>query len=533
MAAEAHKALADAYYRLGNGFCEQARWQEATDCFHQALRHNPGLAGVHNNLGALLLRQDRPVEAVTSLEQALRLAPDYPDAFSNLGVAYQRLQRAAEAVDCYQQALRLKPEHVDALGNLAGLLLAQGQAKESVDYYQQLVRLRPEQAEAHLKLGAALQLDGRLEEAIASCREALRCRPAYAEAYADLGLSLLGLGKVDEALEALDAALQLQPDSAAAHGSRGLALLLTGDFTRGWPEYEWRLRSPEVAANLPAYTQPAWDGSPLDGRTILLRAEQGMGDTLQFFRYLPLVRRRGGKIVLQAQAALLSLLRRGMEPDERLLSMEEKPPAFNVHATLLSLPGLFGTTLANVPADIPYLAADAALVDRWRQKVQNQAGSKIGIVWQGRAEHIRDRARSVPLAAFAPLAALKGVSLLSLQVGTSREHLAALTEHFPVVDLGGEFDRTSFADAAAVAMSLDLIITVDTAMAHLAGALGVPVWVILPYAPDWRWLLGRDDSPWYPTMRLFRQREPGNYSAVFDLVAAELGKLLVQRGSSL
>jgi hypothetical protein len=330
---------------------------------------------------------------------------------------------------------------------------------------------------------------------------------------------------MQEALGALDAALQLQPDFAAAHASRGLALLLTGDFARGWPEYEWRLRCPELAPKLLRCPQPAWDGGPLEGRTILLRAEQGLGDTIQFFRCLPLVRQRGGKIVLQAQAALLSLLRPGMEPDERLIGMEETPQPFDVHASLLSLPGLLGMTLANVPADIPYLFADPALVDRWRSKLHAHPGFKVGIVWQGSPKHTRDRARSVPLEAFGPLAAIEGVQLLSLQVGPGREQLAALDGHFAVADVAGDFDESSFADPAAVAMGLDLVITVDTAMAHLAGALGVPVWVVLPYAPDWRWLLDRGDSPWYPTMRLFRQSEPGDYSSVFTKLVTELAGL--------
>jgi tetratricopeptide (TPR) repeat protein len=529
IANEAHKALADAYYRLGNGLCEQARWQDAVGCFQEALRHNPDLPGVHNNLGAVLLQQDQPAAAMASLEQALRLEPEYADALSNLGVAYQRLNRRDGAVDTYQRALRANPEHIDALGNLATLLLTQGKAKEAIGYFQRLLRLRPELSEMHHKLGAALQVEGRLDESVASNREAIRLRPASPGPHADLGLALLALCKIQEALAELDTALELQPDFAPAHASRGMALLLTGDFARGWPEYEWRLRCPELAPKVLRCPQPEWDGSSLEGRTVLLRAEQGLGDTVQFVRYLPQVRQRGGRIVLQAQAALFSLLRTVMEADERLIAMDDTPPRFDVHASFLSLPGLLGTTLANVPADVPYLSADPALVEQWRNKLRAYPGFKVGIVWQGSPDHTRDRLRSVPLAAFAPLAEVEGVQLLSLQVGAGREQLAALEDRFPVADLNVDADQKSFAEAAAVAMSLDLVITVDTAMAHLAGALGAPVWVILSTAPDWRWLLQREDSPWYPTMRLFRERKRGDFSTVFANVASELVNLVAQR----
>ena len=517
--------FAEAHSNLGNVLVELNQLEDAVACFREALRLRPGFAEAHSNLGNALLRQGQWEAAARSLLEALRLKPDLAAAHNHLGNVYCEQGKLDEAAECYRRALRCNPHHIDALRNLAVLLLEHGRAEGSIGYFQHVLQLQPELAEMHHRLGAAFQVEGRLEEAVASYRQALHGRPTYAEAYADLGLALLGQGKEQEALDAVDSALRLKPDFAAAHATRGLALLLGGDFARGWPEYEWRLRCPEFSAKRLDCPQPVWDGAPLERRTILLRAEQGLGDTLQFVRYLPLVQQRGGSIVLQVQAALLSLLRTSMT-NEQVIALEDTPPPFDVHASLLSLPGLLGTTLGNVPVDVPYLFADPALVEQWRNELQAYAGFKIGIVWQGRAAHAKDRWRSVPVAAFAPLAGLKGVHLLSLQVGAGHDQLAGSAIRFPVVDLGGRFDAASFADTAAVARCLDLVITVDTAMAHLAGALGVPVWVALPFAPDWRWLLGRDDSPWYPTMRLFRQGQPGRWSAVFERITVEVRKLV-------
>jgi hypothetical protein len=276
---------------------------------------------------------------------------------------------------------------------------------------------------------------------------------------------------------------------------------------------------------LPPFGQPAWDGSPLGGRTILLHAEQGLGDTLQFIRYAPLVQQRGGTVLVQSPAPLARLLARCPGVDRLVAPGPAPTEAFDVHAPLLGLPGLLGTSLATVPARVPYLFADAELTAHWRQQLGAIGGFTIGIAWQGNPRHPRDRDRSIPLLQFAPLAGIEGVRLLSLQKGPGRDQLAALAGRFPVTDLSHGLD--DFLDTAAVLMNLDLVITADTALAHLAGALGVPVWVALPFAPDWRWLLGRENNPWYPTMRLFRQAQRGNWESVFDRIVSEVSQVAV------
>ncbi len=390
----------------------------------------------------------------------------------------------------------------------------QGRLDEAVACYQQALALKPDYAEAHNNLGNVLKEQGKFEEALASYQQALGLKPDYAEVHYNQGVVLKEQGRLTEALASLEHALRLKPDYAEAHSSRALAWLLAGDFARGWPEYEWRWQCPPFS--LPRFGQPLWDGSPLGGQTILLYAEQGFGDTLQFIRYAPLVKERGGCVLLACPAALIPLLRSSRGID-RLLPQEGPLPPLDVYAPLLSLPRIFSTTLATVPAQVPYLFADAQLSQHWREQLSALPGSKIGIAWQGSPHYRGDRQRSIPLVQFAPLARLPGVRLVSLQKGPGTEQLRDVANRFPVTDLGSQLDATSgaFLDTAAVMEHLNLVITADTVIAHLAGALGVPVWVALPFAPDWRWLLDREESPWYPTVRLFRQQTWGNWPEVF------------------
>jgi hypothetical protein len=322
-------------------------------------------------------------------------------------------------------------------------------------------------------------------------------------------------------------ALSLKPDYAAAHNNLGIAWLLMGNFQQGWPEYEWRWKCTEL--KLPSYRQPLWDGSPLKGRTILLLSEQGLGDTLQFIRFAPLLTRSGGRVIVTCRRALARLLA-SCPGIASVVAEGDRLPEFDVYAPLMSLPRLLGTTLATVPAEVPYLTADPALVEFWQRELSAIDGFRIGIVWQGSPGYRRDRFRSIPLLQLAPLARLEGVQLVSLQKGPGIDQLHEVSRNFPVTDLGGRLDETSgaFMDTAAVMMNLHLVIAADVAIAHLAGALGVRVWLALPAPPDWRWLLERADCPWYPTMRLFRQAQPGDWASVFERMAAEVRALQPQ-----
>jgi tetratricopeptide (TPR) repeat protein len=514
--AEAHNNLAAALRRQG-------KWVEAEAEYREAIRLKPDYPDAHSNLGVALLGRSRLEEAEASCREALRLKPDHPEARTNLGSVLTRLGQLDEAEAHHREALCLRPAYADAHNNLGVLMTARRKFPEAEACYRQALRHKPDYAEGHCNLGAALAEQGRFDEAIACYREALRLKPDYAEACANIAAALLLQARPDEALAAFDEVLHRNPDLPDIHLGRAITLLVMGDWERGWPEYEWRWRCEEFGGL--HHTAPQWDGSPLDGKTILLHSEQGVGDTILFVRYARLVKERGGTVVLACPKSLLRLLAAFPGVDQ-LVAAGERPPAHDWHAPLLSLPGVFGTTPQNAPADVPYLAADPVLVEHWRREMAPDFPRfKVGVAWQGNPRFKGDRQRSMPLARFAPLARTPGVRLFSLQKGYGSEQLPDID--FSVTDLGQRLDEGSgpFMDTAAVMKNLDLVVTSDTAVAHLAGALGVPVWLALPYSPHWAWMLGREDTPWYPTMRLFRQRRPGDWEEVFGRIASELDRL--------
>jgi hypothetical protein len=341
-------------------------------------------------------------------------------------------------------------------------------------------------------------------------------------------------GQITQGIAGYERAIQLNPDYAESHFGLAQLWLKTGDFTRGWRELEWRWRRREFPPR--PFAQPIWDGSPLAGRTILLHAEQGLGDTIHFVRYAPLVKQYGGYVIVECQEPLVPLLSTCPGVDQSI-AKDSPLPWFDVHAPLLTLPAILGTRLDTIPAKVPYLFADPDLVETWRQAIDRVepplttppsadsplTQTKVGIAWQGNPAFPNDRRRSIGLALFEPLARLKNVRLFSLQKGPGTDQLAAAAESFPIYDLGSRF-RT-FQDTAGALLNLDLVISVDSAVAHCGGALGVPTWVLLPYAPDWRWLLNRKDSPWYPTVRLFRQAKPGDWKSVVERLVGELVEL--------
>jgi len=455
-------------------------------------------------------------------EQAFRQALDadsaQAEAWHRLGQVCQRLDKAADALDAYREALRLEPGRAATHNSLGILMVQRRDLSAAVASFRRAVEIRPDFVKAHNNLGNALKEQGDLEAAVACYRRAVQLGPELVDGHNNLGLLLADLGQFEGALACYGRALELQPDYREARRNRALVWLLLGDYERGWPEYEWRWGCPELPER--NFGRPAWDGGPLQGRTILLHAEQGLGDTLQFVRYAPLVRARGGRVLMVCQPPLLRLLARCPGVD-RLAAQGDPLPPFDTHAPLLGLPRIFGATKNNLPANVPYLQADAALVERWRQKLASIPGFKVGIAWQGNPKYRRDGQRSVDLARFVALARVPGVALVSLQKGLGSEQLR--TAPFPVVELEGLDEQSGpFMDTAAVMKCLDLVVTTDTAIPHLAGALAVPCWVALPVSPDWRWLLDRDDSPWYPTVRLFRAARAADWGPVFERIAREL-----------
>ncbi len=442
-----------------------------------------------------------------------------PDLLAQ-ALAHHQEGRLAEAEALYRKLLDRQPNHPDALHLLGVAALGAGRHAEAVDWISRAIRVQGNSAAVHNNLGEAYRAMGNHELAIAAYQQALRLRPDFAAAHNNLGTIFQSEQRTKEAIACFDRAIAARPEYANAHYNRARAWLSEGNFLDGWREYEWRWRREEFR-RLPL-PQPEWDGSPLAGRRLLIRAEQGLGDTLQFIRYLPLLQSQGHSAMAEVQPELVPLLAQsGIGP---LVARGAPLPQFDVHASLLSLPRLLGTTLETIPAGDAYLSVDEELVRTWRANLERIAGLRVGICWQGSPQYVHDNVRSIALARFAPLARVPGVRLVCLQKGFGLEQLASLADPFEIVDLRPDYDHQdgAFLNAAATICNLDLVITSDTAMAHLAGALGARVWVLLSTSADWRWLQQREDCPWYPTMRLFRQTERGDWPGLFERVAEAL-----------
>ena len=523
---QALRLLADAFEvhnNLGTLLKEQGRADEAETSLRRVVRLRPDLPEAHNNLGLVLLERGKIEEAEESFRLALRINPQFADAHNNLGLALKEQQKLGEALTSLQHALRLKADSAEVHNNLGMVFKDLERLEDAETSFRRLIRLLPTRAEFHDNLGLVLREQGRIDEAEASFRAALRHNPGYASAHSNLGMMHAEQERFDEAEASFQQAIHLNPNLAEAHYNLGQHRLRLGDFEGGWDEYEWRLKVKEKVPSRRSYPQPTWDGSPLNGRTILLHAEQGLGDTFQFLRYTRLVRERGGTILLECPEKLFPLLGPCAGIDQ-LFASGSPLPQFDVHTSLMSLPRIFGTRLETIPATVPYIMADPALIKHWQRELEPLAGRKVGIVWQGNPRHAGDRLRSIPLEQFGPLTRVQGIHLISVQKGLGIEQLPAFAARYPIIDLGSRPDEASgvFVDTAAVMMNLDLVVTCDTAAGHLAGALGVPVWMALPVLPDPRWLLGREDSPWYPTMRLFRQSRRGDWDGVFERIAGAL-----------
>ncbi|HEX4053075.1 MAG TPA: tetratricopeptide repeat-containing glycosyltransferase family protein [Tepidisphaeraceae bacterium] len=464
-------------------------------------------------LAAERLAAKRPLEAADICRQSLTRFPDDAKLHYLLAFALAEAQQSDAAIDAYHQAIRLKPDFFQAYTNLGTLLSKQGRLDDAIQALSQAVRLQPEMAEMHVNLSNALRQSWKLDEAAAVANRAIALNPDLAEAHQSVGAALQSLGKFEEAIRASHDAIRLKPELAGAHLNVALAELVLGNLDRGWPEYEWRHKRSDILPQR-SFPQPRWDGSRIDGKTILLYCEQGFGDAIHFIRYAPLVAGLGGRVILECPIPLLRLFR-GYRGIERIVPVGEPLPNFDVQCALPSLPGLFGTTLQSIPAPIPYLTASAAMVESWRDRMKPSPDVRqIGLAWAGRPDNRNDRNRSIGLERFSPLGHQPGIHFHSLLP------IRAANSPFPMSDWSDLLK--DFAETAALLANLDLIISVDTAVAHLAGAMGKPVWLLLPFPPDWRWMLDRPDSPWYPTMKLFRQQTRGDWDGVIGRVAEKL-----------
>lgn len=511
----------DAANNLGNALREEKKLDEAVEQLRNALRLRPDNAAAFHNLALTLHEQGKLEVSVEQFQQAVRLRPDFADAHSGLGLVLAKLKRWDAAANHFQQFIRLRPDLPDGYIELGAVLREQGNLEESADQLQRALGIKPDDAGLRSSLGLTLQMLGQLPEAEAHLRAALTLDPEHADAHNNLAITLAQIGRFPEAIEAYGEAIRLNPDQPIFRRNRALAWLTLGDFDKGWPEYEYRWKCPEFTQR--DYPQPRWRGEPTSGKTILLYAEQGLGDTLQFIRYARFVKRPGTTVLAEVQAPLARLLAK-VEGIDRVIAMGQPLPPFDLHCPLMSLPGIFQTTVDSIPNKVPYLDPDPERVNFWRSQIESFPEFKIGICWQGNPKQHSDRLRSIPLIHFAPLTRLRGVQLFSLQKEPGAEQLREMANAMPIINLARRLDLSggAFLDTAAVMSHLDLVITCDTAIAHLAGAIGVPVWVALCAAPDWRWLENRDDSPWYPTMRLFRQSKLGRWDDVFERMAEEI-----------
>ena len=546
----------------------QGRLREAEKNYTRVLKAAPDHFDALNLLGTIKAQLGRVGEAHRLLSAAVKLNPRAPQAWANLGQVLHQLKQDQDALGCFDKALALAPDDIGILNHRANALLSLGRPEEALAAFREILARVPQHPEARLNSGIAHAALGALDEAVAEFDHALTLVPGHPAAHFNRGVALYDLGRYADAVAAHDSALAAAPDHAGALLNRGralaalnrfddaiasygkahalrkddadahfmesLALLTLGDYRRGFEKYEWRWRRSGMDAQK-SRGRPLWLGDyPLARKTVLLHAEQGFGDTIQFVRYVPMLAASGAKVVLEVQPELTALMAR-LEGAATVIARGAASPPFDVHCPLGSLPLAFKTEPATVPADIPYLSADDAHLAKWSARIGALERPRIAIAWAGNPSHLNDRNRSIAFAKLAPLfppshpppqagEGRVGASFVSIQRDVRSEDANALAGENRVTNVGAALEN--FADTAAVIALCDLVIAVDTAVAHLAGAMGRPLWMLLPFAPDWRWTLDGDTSPWYPTARLFRQTSLGDWDGVIARVGDELKRFV-------
>ena len=524
-------ARSDALHFLGLANYQQGRMPEALRLMAAALKANPRSADIHSNYGLALDADKQPAEALASFDRALALEPDHVQALSNRGLTLAALGRTAEALASWDAALAADPNHVEALHGRGNALLKLKRPDAALTDYERVLALRPNIVDVLNNRGGALAELGRLDEAYESYERASAIDPSLPEILINKGHICADRHSFAEALSHYAMASALPTLRPEAEFAASLVRLRLGQFAQGWRDYEWRWQQASWVPQRRDFVVPLWLGQePLRGRTILLHAEQGFGDTLQFARYAKLVAGLGATVVLEVQAPLKPLLS-SIEGIAQIFARGESLPRFDLHCPLMSLPLAFGTSLDTIPADAPYVRAPADRVAQWQPRLGEPRSLRVGIVWAGSAVHKNNHNRSIPFDRFASLLSAPNIAFVSLQNELGAADTATLGRHANVISLGSEL--RDFADTAAVVSLLDLVVSADTAVVHLAGALGKPVWVLLPFSPDFRWLLDREDSPWYPTARLFRQPRFGDWDSVLARVKEELESLSRAHGGTL
>jgi tetratricopeptide (TPR) repeat protein len=468
----------------------------------QMIAADPRRAAAHYLLGCVLKDQRRFADALLSFHQAVTHEPQLAEAWFESGTIYHGAARSRKEAPARKRDI---------------------EAAEQA--YRAAINARPDYVEAWSNLGAVYRFDGRPADAIACYRRVIELRPDFVAAHNNLGVALVTLDRFEEALASYEHASRLDPGDGETRKNRSLALLTIGRFAEAWPEYEYRWKCSD---SLAPHIVPQWDGSPLEGRTLLVHFEQGLGDSIQFVRYVQLLQARGDRVVLETMSPLVSLFKQSGIAN--VVAEGQPLPPYDLRIPLMSLMGVFKTDFENMPRDVPYLSADPGLVAQWRDKLPGADKFKVAIAWQCSVLNAGDLFRSIPLASFAPVANMPGVQLVSIQKQFGLEQIPQVAGDWPLAEVSQQL--TDFHQTAALLKNVDLIITCDTAVAHLGGALGVPTWVGLPKSADWRWFLNRDDSPWYPTVRLFRQSTLGDWSDVFQRITAALAPLVHAKSAS-
>ena len=528
-ALEIRPTSGEAYYNLAHGWQTLRDLNRALSSLEKAIELRPSDPEYWLEHGNVLEELKRPGNALQSYDRAISLKPDYAEAYCNRGIALKELDRLLEALASYDRAISLRPDYAEAYSNRGNALKKLNRLDEALANQERAISLKPDYVEAYSNRGNVLADLNLLDEALVSYDKAISLKPESAEAHKDRGDILKDLNRLDEALASYDKAISLKSDFSGAYWNRSTVVLLRADFENGLKDYEYRkLEKGSEAARFPK--ELTWTGEEdLLGKTLFIYPELFLGDMIQFCRYAVLAEGRGAKVVLAAPESLHALLR-SLSPTISLIPKTSVPKQFDYHCGLMSLPFAFKTRIDTIPFETSYLSVDSDRIEKWREKIQTY-GFKVGICWQGStAAYSIPMRRSLPLSIFENISRIPKVRLISLQKRDGIEQLSRLPVGMKVETLGDDYDAgpDAFLDAAAVMANLDLIVTVDTAIAHLAGALGHRTWVALKDVPDWRWLLDRSDIPWYPGMKLFRQRERDNWKDVFDEIETQLRQLAEQ-----
>jgi len=509
---------ANAHSNHGLALQELMRPAEALESYDHALELKPDYAEAYSNRGNALKDLKRLDEALDRYDRALELKPDYAEACNNRGFALQELKQFDEALDSYERAIELRPDYAEAYCNRGNVLQELERLDEALDSYDRAVALDPGNAEAHYNRGLALQALKRLEEALHSYDRAIELKPGYVDAFNNRGLVLKELKRLDEALDSYHRAVELKPDFADGHLNLSLCRLLMGDFARGWEGFEWRWQSVQLESRR-SFPQPLWLGAqPLQGKTILLHSEQGLGDALQFCRYASAASAAGARVILEVPKPLTALLA-NLSGVAQVVEKGSALPPFDFHCPLLSLPLAFKTDATTIPSFTSYVGSSPGKVTAWRTKLGERTKPRVGLAWRGSALHKNDRNRSIALGDLVDQLPPK-FQYVSLQKETTDVDEEILGSRRDILHFGEQL--ADFTDTAALCELMDVVISVDTSVAHLAGAMGRPVWILLTFIPDWRWLLDREDSPWYPSARLFRQERNWDWAGAIDRVRTAL-----------